>query len=114
VLWVLKAKNQQLSQKHITLFSLRYGGNFMQSDINNEIKKLSISERILLVEDIWDSIARENESFELSQSQKDELEERSLFLEKNPSQGRTWEEIKSEFLNGNKSNDNSVPSGRRT
>ena len=74
----------------------------MQSDINNEIKKLSIPERILLVEDIWDSIARENESFELTQAQKDELEERSLFFEKYPTQGRTWEEIRSEFLNTKK------------
>ena len=70
----------------------------MESNINNEINKLSISERILLVEDIWDSIARENESFELSQTQKDELDKRSQFFKKNPMSGRTWDEIKAEFL----------------
>lgn len=70
----------------------------MQSDISNEIKKLSVPERILLVEDIWDSIALENESFELSQAQRNELDERSQFFEKNPGGGRTWDEIKAEFL----------------
>jgi putative addiction module component (TIGR02574 family) len=70
----------------------------MQSNLSSEIKKLSIPERILLVEEIWDSIAHENEAFELSPSQKDELGRRSLSFEQNPSQGRSWEEIKSEFL----------------
>ena len=32
----------------------------------NEKKKLSVPERILLVEEIWDGIAREDEVFELS------------------------------------------------
>ena len=70
----------------------------MQSNLSSEITKLSIPERILLVEEIWDSIAHENEAFELSQSQKDELGRRSHSFEQNPSQGRSWEEIKSEFL----------------
>ena len=70
----------------------------MQSNLSREIKKLSIPERILLVEEIWDSIARENEAFELSQSQKDELDRRSRSFEQYPSQGHSWEEIKSEFL----------------
>ena len=70
----------------------------MQSDLNNEIRKLSIPERILLVEDIWDSIARENEAFELSKAQKDELDRRSQSFKENPTQGRSWQEIKSEFL----------------
>ena len=70
----------------------------MPSNIRSEIKKLSIPERILLVEDIWDSIATENEAFELSQSQKDELDKRSFSFEQNPSQGRTWQEIKAEYL----------------
>ncbi len=70
----------------------------MQRDLSNEIQKLSIPERILLVEDIWDSIARENEAFELSKAQKDELDRRSQSFEENPTQGRSWQEIKSEFL----------------
>ena len=70
----------------------------MQSNLSNEIQKLSISERILLVEDIWDSIARENEAFELSNAQRDELDRRSQAFKENPTQGRSWQEIKTEFL----------------
>lgn len=70
----------------------------MSSNLANEIKKLSVAERILLVEEIWDSIARENEAFELSDSQKKELERRSQSFSSNPTLGRSWEEIKAEFL----------------
>ena len=70
----------------------------MQHDLSDEIGKLSIPERILLVEDIWDSIARENEAFELSQVQKDELDKRLRFFHENPSEGRPWQEIKADFL----------------
>lgn len=66
----------------------------MQRDIVKQIKKLSVAERILLVEEIWDGIARENKSFELTKAQKEELDRRS----KSFSSGRTWEEIKAEFL----------------
>ena len=68
----------------------------MHSDLSDEIKRLSVAERIMLVEEIWDSIVRENESFELYQSQKDELDRRSESF----ARGRTWEEIRAEFLNG--------------
>ena len=70
----------------------------MPSNITNEIKKLSIAERILLVEEIWDSIARENEAFELTSAQKKELDKRSESFATSPSQGRSWEDIKAEFL----------------
>ena len=66
----------------------------MPSNLTKQIQKLTIPERILLVEEIWDSIARENEAFKLTKSQKDELEQRS----KSFTQGRSWEDIKAEFL----------------
>jgi len=70
----------------------------MASNLANEIKKLSVAERILLVEEIWDSIARENEAFELTEPQRKELERRSQSFSSNPALGRSWEEIKAEFL----------------
>lgn len=70
----------------------------MSSHLTEEAKKLSIAERITLVEEIWDSIAEENECFELSEAQKQELDRRLESFRTNPSLGRTWEEIKSEFL----------------
>lgn len=70
----------------------------MESNIREQIKKLSVSERILLVEEIWDSVAEENQSFELTQWQKEELEQRSKSFKTNPKLGRSWEEIRAEFL----------------
>lgn len=70
----------------------------MDSKYSKEIKKLSIPERLLLVEEIWDSIAEENEAFVLTKPQKAELERRSKYFAANPRQGRTWEEIKAEFM----------------
>jgi putative addiction module component (TIGR02574 family) len=81
------------------MFAVENGG-FMTGNLKNEIKKLSIAERIILVEEIWDGIARENEAFILSQAQQDELERRSAEFHQHPDIGRSWEEIRAEFLGG--------------
>jgi len=70
----------------------------MQSDLAEAAKKLSISDRILLVEEIWDTIANENQAFELTEGQRKELDRRLASVKANPGQGRTWEEIKAEFM----------------
>ena len=61
-------------------------------------KNLSISDRIRLVEEIWDTIAEENEAFELSETQKRELDRRLALASNDPGRGRTWDEIKAEFM----------------
>ena len=48
----------------------------MQSELTEQAKKLSIPDRILLVEEIWDTIAEENQAFELTDAQKRELDRR--------------------------------------
>ena len=70
----------------------------MQNDLTEQAKKLSISDRILLVEEIWDTIAEENQAFELTDAQKRELDRRLELARANPGQGRTWDEIKAEFM----------------
>jgi putative addiction module component (TIGR02574 family) len=70
----------------------------MQSELTEQAKKLSISDRILLVEEIWDTIAEENQAFELTDSQKRELDRRLELARSNPGQGRSWDEIKAEFM----------------
>ncbi|MFA5804890.1 MAG: addiction module protein [Melioribacteraceae bacterium] len=70
----------------------------MDTNLRSQIKNLSVSERILLAEEIWDSVAEENKSFVLSSSQKEELERRLESFNQNPNAGRNWEEIRSEFL----------------
>ena len=71
----------------------------MSSNLTEEAKKLPVPERIALVEEIWDSIAEDNGCFELTDPQKEELDRRIQSQQENPHLGRTWEEIKSEFLN---------------
>jgi len=70
----------------------------MQSELTEQAKKLSISDRILLVEEIWDTIAEENQAFELTDAQKQELDRRLESVRTNPGHGRTWDEIKAEFM----------------
>jgi putative addiction module component (TIGR02574 family) len=67
--------------------------------ISTEYLKLSVSERIQLVEDIWDSIAAEaSETLELSQAQKDELHRRVAAHRADPSTAVPWEQVKSRWF----------------
>ncbi|HEX6188438.1 MAG TPA: addiction module protein [Pyrinomonadaceae bacterium] len=70
----------------------------MQSPLTEAARKLSIPDRILLVEEIWDTIAEENQAFELTAAQQQELDRRLASVSVNPGQGRTWDEIKAEFM----------------
>jgi putative addiction module component (TIGR02574 family) len=67
----------------------------MELDLaSQEIKKLSVAERILLVEEIWDSIALDQESLELTEAQRQELDRRLDAYKASPEDGSSWEEIK--------------------
>jgi len=55
-----------------------------------DILKLSVSERILLVEDIWDSIAEAPEAIALSEAQEQELDIRLDAYHRNPTEGSPW------------------------
>jgi len=67
----------------------------MSSPIDFEaIKALSIDERILLIQDIWDSIADEQGEIPFTQEQIDELDRRDALHAANPEVGLTWEEVK--------------------
>ena len=55
--------------------------------------KLSIPERIQLVEDIWDTIASETESIELTENEKKIIDERLEAYHKNPDAGSPWDEV---------------------
>ena len=70
----------------------------MAMELTKQAKNLSISDRIRLVEEIWDTIAEENEAFDLSDAQKRELDRRLESARNNSGQGRTWDEIKAEFM----------------
>ncbi len=52
-----------------------------------EILKLSVAERIQIVEDIWDSISQNPETLPLSEAEKLGLDKRLVAYEKNPDEG---------------------------
>ncbi|PSB02813.1 addiction module protein [Merismopedia glauca] len=59
-----------------------------------EITALSVSDRIRLVQAIWDTIADEQVYSNLITSQQQELDRRIADYEANPDDVLTWEEIK--------------------
>ncbi len=62
-----------------------------------EFEKFSIAEKILMLEDLWDSIATEQERFELTVEQRDELDRRVADYYSSPDVGYSWEEVKSKI-----------------
>jgi putative addiction module component (TIGR02574 family) len=63
------------------------------------IDQLSLAERILLVEEIWDSIATETEALDVPQGHKDELDRRLASYHADPSAGSSWENVKARLGN---------------
>ncbi len=66
-----------------------------------ELETLSVSERVQIVEDLWDSIARSNAALPVSQWQKDELARRKAIYMRNPDSGETWDQVKQSILRRN-------------
>src|SRR5262245_22011836 len=62
------------------------------------IDRLSIEDRLLLVEEIWDSIAQSQTTVPLTDSQQQELERRLRDHEQNPNDVVAWEEVKAATL----------------
>ena len=58
------------------------------------IEELSAAERIQLVEEVWASIAAEQESLEISEAQREELDRRLESHRSSQERGATWESIK--------------------
>lgn len=63
--------------------------------VQTEIFNLSVAERLTLVEDIWDSIAKDADEMELSQELRDELDRRMEEHRNDPEAGVTWEKLDS-------------------
>jgi putative addiction module component (TIGR02574 family) len=60
-----------------------------------ELSNLSTAEKILLVEDLWDSIASDEDSIPIPESHKAELDRRLDTLKATPGSLLTLEELKS-------------------
>ena len=60
----------------------------------SSIFDLSPSEKLQLVEDLWDDLAGTPEAVPVHDWQKQELARRKANLLQNPASGRSWEEVK--------------------
>lgn len=64
----------------------------------DQIRALPVSERIQLVEDLWDSIAAESDSVRLSEAQTRELDRRLDRFDAAPGEGGEWSALKARIL----------------
>jgi putative addiction module component (TIGR02574 family) len=64
----------------------------------SDILQLSVAERIQLAEDIWDSIAAFPEAVDLTEAQRQELDQRLQSYSQNPKEGVSWQELKHNLL----------------
>ncbi len=66
----------------------------MSTLTKSDILNLSGTERILLVEDLWDSVAEVPESVGLTKADKTELDERLALYHQSPESGSPWGMVK--------------------
>lgn len=62
------------------------------------IKSLSVSERIVVVQEIWDGIAAEAPNLALTEAEREELDRRLDAYEAAPDEGTTWAEVRDRLL----------------
>ncbi len=66
----------------------------MQPLLTVDIEQISISERIQLAEDLWDSIFENPESLAVTESQKQAIDERLERHQTAPEDSSSWKEVK--------------------
>ena len=64
-----------------------------------DIERLSVAERIHLVEDIWDTIATETAEIPVTAAQKNELDRRLEAYAQNSEGGSSWQQVKTRIKN---------------
>ena len=62
-----------------------------------DIQELSQSERILLAEQLWDSVAEDQDIIEVTDSQVKILQQRLAAYKASPNEGSSWEQVKKEM-----------------
>jgi putative addiction module component (TIGR02574 family) len=64
----------------------------------SDVLELPVSERLKLVEAIWDSIADAPETLQLTEEEHAELDRQLREYEKNPNDGSPWAEVRERIL----------------
>ena len=65
-----------------------------------EIQELTVSERILLAEKLWDSVLNNESEIKLTEKQIAELEKRLNTYLSDPDPGSSWSEVKQRVISG--------------
>lgn len=65
-----------------------------KQDLLDDLLELSVSERILLVESLWESIAAQPEDISMTDAQREELDRRLAALDRGDMRTASWEEVK--------------------
>jgi putative addiction module component (TIGR02574 family) len=65
-----------------------------QTTLPDNLRELSIDERMQLIEALWDSITAEQEALEVTDAQKAELDRRLEAHAASPSGGMPWDELR--------------------
>jgi putative addiction module component (TIGR02574 family) len=63
-----------------------------------EILELSVTERLRIVEDIWDSIAADSDKLGISDELRTELDRRMKAYEADPESGVSWEHLRDRLM----------------
>lgn len=66
----------------------------MNRGLLSDILKLSVPERIQLVQDVWDSIAVVPEPLEFTEEEKQEFDRRLEAYRKDPDSAISWEQVR--------------------
>jgi putative addiction module component (TIGR02574 family) len=72
----------------------REAENAAMSTVRTEIRSLSVTDRLLLLEEIWDSLAETPEAIPVTDAQRKELARRRRAHARNPSAAKSWAEVR--------------------
>jgi putative addiction module component (TIGR02574 family) len=70
----------------------------MQKPTLDELRRLSVEDRLQLLEDVWTSLDEEHDRLPIPKWQEEELDRRLKAFEENPDAGAPWEEVKKRLL----------------
>ena len=70
----------------------------MEKALLDELSQLNKSEKLILVEALWDSIASDPNEVEAPEHHKAIIEERLKTFEQDQQSGSSWEEVRQKYL----------------
>jgi putative addiction module component (TIGR02574 family) len=70
----------------------------MESNLTQELLKLSVAERIQLAEDLWDSVAYDPEQVPITEAQTAEIDRRLARFAQDAPTLSSWEEVKTRLV----------------